>query len=198
MWVKICGVTTPDAVEAALDAGASAVGFVFAPSPRRVSTERATQLAAPARGKAVCVAVTQHPTQAEVDAIVAEFKPDALQTDFDDLAALVLPRSLAVLPVLRAGGAEPRSLPSRALFEGQRSGAGVTADWTRARALSTRLELILAGGLHSLNVAAAIDQVRPFGVDVSSGVESAPGIKSVAKIRAFVSAVRGAQVEIRR
>ena len=100
-WIKICGMTTAEAVDAALQAGVDAIGFVFAPSPRRVSPERAAELARTVRQQLTCVAVTQHPGQQEIDAIVQEFHPDLLQTDIDDLSKLRLPRRLALLPVVR-------------------------------------------------------------------------------------------------
>jgi phosphoribosylanthranilate isomerase len=86
----------------------------------------------------------------------------------------------------------PEALPPRILFEGARSGSGSAADWRRAAALARATQLILAGGLTAHNVAGAIDSVRPFGVDTSSGVESAPGHKSPQKIVEFVQAARAA------
>ena len=190
MWIKICGMTTPEAVAACLKAQVDAIGFVFAPSPRRLSPQRAHQLAAPARGRVRCVAVTRHPTQADLQEILAVFAPDILQTDAGDLPALRLPAALELLPVVRAGGTPPQALPPRILFEGPISGTGVAADWQAAQALARRTELVLAGGLTSGTVAAAIGAVRPFGVDVSSGVEERPGIKSPLAIIEFVAAVR--------
>ena len=87
-------------------------------------------------------------------------------------------------------------LPRRVLFEGPVSGSGQTTDWDMAAGLARRIEVILAGGLNPLNVAAAIRHVRPFGVDVSSGVESAPGLKDTAKIAQFVAAARSAATEL--
>jgi phosphoribosylanthranilate isomerase len=196
MWIKVCGMTTPDAVHAALDAQVDAIGFVFAESKRRVSPERAIELAHPARGRVLCIAVTKHPTQSEVDEILRVFKPDVFQTDWQDLQTLRLPRGLTVLPVLRAGGGEPAPLPARVLFEGPVSGTGVPTDWPSAHAMARRTEVILAGGLSPANVATAIAEVQPFGVDVSSGVESTPGIKSPQKIASFVSAVRAAAAAV--
>ena len=200
MWVKICGLTTPDAVAAALDAGADAIGFVFAKSVRQVTPDVARRLAAPARGRVRCVAVTRHPTQQDIDDIVAIFKPDVLQTDTADLPNLRLPAQLQLLPVFRGAGDpvggdrgannESYALPPRLLFEGATSGAGVPCDWTAARRVARRTELVLAGGLNPANVAAAIAAVRPFGVDVSSGVEARPGIKSPVDIANFVRAAR--------
>jgi len=190
VWIKICGMTTPDAVAAALTARVDAIGFVFAESPRQVTPQRAVQLAAAARGRVHCVAVTRHPTQQLVDEIVTIFQPDVLQTDIADLPRLHLPRNLEIFPVLRAGNGEPQPLPARLLFEGQTSGSGATCDWGGARIIAQRTQLILAGGLNADNVGAAISAVAPFGVDVSSGVEERPGIKSAEKIAQFVAAAR--------
>ena len=192
MWLKICGMTSPEAVSAALDAQVDAIGFVFAPSPRELQPQHAAQLAAPARGRALCIAVTQHPSQALVEQILSEFAPDVLQTDLDDLAGLRLPANLTVLPVVRGALAKVRAVPERLLFEGARSGSGGPADWRQAMLLAHATQLILAGGLTAANVAAAIQTVRPFGVDVSSGVESSPGRKSPQRIVEFVQAARAA------
>jgi phosphoribosylanthranilate isomerase len=192
MFVKICGLTTPEGVAAALDAGADAIGFVFAPSVRRVTPAAAAALAAPARGRALCVAVTLHPTPDEVEGILDVFAPDLLQTDLAD-AETLSPRARArLLPVLREGGMQPVPLPARVLYEGAVSGAGRTADWTRAHAVARRTDVLLAGGLNPDNVGEAIRTVRPWGVDVSSGVESSPGVKSPAKISSFMAAARAA------
>ncbi len=199
MWIKVCGMTTPEAVEAAVVAGVDAVGFVFAKSVRRVDPATARALAAPARGRVACVAVTRHPEARALEEIQAVFAPDLLQTDAIDLAALP-PGAIRcpVLPVLRAGAALPEPLPARLLFEGPVSGSGETADWECAGELATRTELVLAGGLRTTNVAAAIDRVRPYGVDVSSGVESQPGVKSPREILEFVKAARAAFLEMQR
>jgi phosphoribosylanthranilate isomerase len=205
-WIKICGMTTPEAVDAALAARVDAIGFVFSPSSRQLTPEAAARLAAPARGRALCVAVTRHPDQALLDEILARFAPDLWQSDWGDVAALRAPKSLAVLPVVRSGAgasaapaagarasaALPSALPPRLLFEGPVSGAGEACDWSSARELARRTELILAGGLNAMSVAAAIAAVEPFGVDVSSGVEAQPGIKSAEKIVRFAEAARTA------
>lgn len=192
MWIKVCGMTTAEAVDAALAADVAAIGFVFAESKRRVTPQLAAQLAAPARGRVRCIAVTRHPEQSDIDEILAVFKPDALQSDIEDLKSLHLPAQLELIPVLRAGRVDPEHLPARFLFEGPVSGTGVPADWPAAQKLARRAQLILAGGLSPENVAAAIHQVQPFGVDVSSGVESAPGIKSPDRIASFVRSARAA------
>jgi phosphoribosylanthranilate isomerase len=193
IWVKICGLTSADAVAAAVAAGADAVGFVFhAASPRNVTPAAAAELVRAVPPGVLRVAVTRHPTQAEVDAIVAGFGPDVLQSDAADYAGLALPAGLGHLPVLRTGAAVPAVVPGRCLYESADSGRGATADWQAARALARRTEVVLAGGLSAANVAAAIGAVRPFGVDVSSGVEHAPGRKDVGKIRDFIAAARAA------
>jgi phosphoribosylanthranilate isomerase len=188
-WIKICGLTTPDAVAAALSAGADALGFVFAESPRRVSSSSAAQLAAPARGRALCTAVMRHPTQQMIDEVLNTFRPDMLQTDMQDLRGLRLPRQLRILPVLRALP-DDRELPDWLLFEGSVSGSGTLCDWQSACAVARKSKLVLAGGLNAANVSAAVTQVQPFGVDVSTGVEERPGVKSPAEIARFVAAVR--------
>ncbi len=192
MWIKICGMTTPAAVSAALHAQVDALGFLFAESPRQLTPQAAAALAAPARGRARCVAVTRHPSRAALEEILAVFRPDVLQTDLADLDELDPLPGLELLPVLRAGEPVPARLPGRILFEGPASGSGVVSDWRAARALARRTRLVLAGGLSVANVANALAAVRPFGVDVSSGVEEERGVKSPLKIMAFVAAVRAA------
>lgn len=192
LFIKICGMTTPEAVHAALDCEVDAIGFVFAKSVREVNAARANELAAPARRRVACVAVTRHPSPETVAAIVNEFRPDILQTDIEDLDSLSLPKTLSVLPVVRPGSLGACVIPRRMLFEGPVSGSGQTTDWKQAAELATRAELVLAGGLEPANVGAAIREVHPFGVDVSSGVEASPGIKSIRKIEQFVAAARAA------
>ena len=199
MWIKICGMTTPEAVAAALAARVHAIGFVFADSPRQLTLEDAVSLAAPARGRLRCVAVTRHPSQRYVDDILRVFRPDVLQTDTEDLPMLTLPRQLELLPVFRGLDApqgtsriQAGPLPPRLLFEGLMSGSGMPCDWPSAQRLARRTELVLAGGLDAGNVVTAISAVRPFGVDVSSGVEERAGLKSPAEIVRFASAARSA------
>ena len=195
MFVKLCGMNSESAVAAALAAGADALGFVFAPSVRRVSPAEAARLAAPARGRTCCVAVMLHPNPAEIVDVLRDFAPDALQTDLADEALLSPEAKRIWWPVLRSGRALPTPLPNRVLFEGPVSGAGEAADWTMARSLAPMTQLILAGGLHSGNVATAIRAVQPFGVDVSSGIESSPGRKCATRIHEFVRAARAAAAE---
>jgi phosphoribosylanthranilate isomerase len=191
MWVKVCGLTSAAAVEAALAAGVDALGFVFSPSVRQLTPPAAARLALPARGRVRCVAVTLQPSASQLEAILRDFRPDVLQSDAADLAALKLPDSLERLPVVRPG-ALPAPLPPRLLFEGPVSGSGALSDWQAARALAQQAQLVLAGGLNAANVAEALSAVRPFGVDVSSGVEARPGLKDPAKIMQFVARVRAA------
>jgi phosphoribosylanthranilate isomerase len=144
MWIKICGMTTPEAVAAALEAGVDAIGFVFAKSVRQVSPDTALRLAESARGRVRCVAVTRHPHQQDIDEIVSVFKPDVLQTDSADLPRLKLPAQLELLPVVRGASDGSGSLPPRLLFEGLVSGAGIQCDWTAARGVARRAEVVLA------------------------------------------------------
>lgn len=216
LWVKVCGLRTSEDVAAACAAGADAVGFVFAPSVRRVSPAEAAVAAAAAPANVQRVAVFLHPTQAELDEVLAGFMPDVVQTDAADFAALQVPAGVAVLPVVRAGGSREQApsekeseassrphgssrgsvggslLPTRCLVEGPRSGTGQVADWAAAADYAARTQVVLAGGLHAGNVGAAVQAVRPWGVDVSSGVESAPGVKDAARIHEFVFAARQA------
>jgi phosphoribosylanthranilate isomerase len=195
IWVKICGLTTPAAVEAAVAAGADAVGFVFAPSKRQVTATHAVQLAQGVPRRIPRVAVMLHPTQSQLDEVWSVFRPDVLQTDVEDLATLRLPAGLAVMPVIRSGvrlKPDPQGSPKRILFEGPVSGVGSTSDWHSAAQLARTTQLVLAGGLNATNVADAIAAVRPFGVDVSSGVEASPGIKDPARIHEFVRRARAA------
>jgi phosphoribosylanthranilate isomerase len=96
--------------------------------------------------------------------------------------------------VFRNGRVPAGAPPARLLFEAARSGTGAIADWDEARALAAETELVLAGGLNADNVVAAIDYVRPWGVDVSSGVEGAPGLKDPDKINEFVARVRALEI----
>jgi len=197
IWVKICGLTTRDAVEAAVAAGADAVGFVFAPSRRQVTAALAAQLAQGVPRSIPRVAVMLHPTQSQLDEVWSGFRPDVLQTDVGDLQTLRVPMGLMVMPVVRGGGgvglkADLQPKYRRILFEGPVSGVGSTSDWNGAAQLARTTELVLAGGLNAINVADAIATVRPFGVDVSSGVEASPGIKDPARIHEFVQRARAA------
>lgn len=203
LWIKVCGLRTAEAIEAAADAGVQAVGFVFHPdSPRNVGPMLASELATRVPPGIEKVAVFRHPSQALLEAAVDAIAPDWVQTDADDFARLQLPTGPRRLPVLRTGAAvdvaaQAGAMPERRwLLESLHSGAGERADWSAAWQLARRGEVLLAGGLHAGNVADAIAAVRPFGVDVSSGVERVRGVKDAALIREFVDAARAAHARI--
>jgi phosphoribosylanthranilate isomerase len=197
LWIKVCGMRTREAIEAAAQAGADAVGFVFhEASPRNLSVESASALQSCVPAGVERVAVFLHPSQDLVDGVVAAIQPDWVQTDADDLATLRLPAGQRVLPVFRSGQAWPALLPNRCLLESARSGAGERADWQEAACVTGLTEVVLAGGLDAGNVGEAVRSVRPFGVDVSSGVESGRGVKDVVKIRDFIRAARAAPVRM--
>jgi phosphoribosylanthranilate isomerase len=193
VFVKICGLTDSDAVHAAVEAGADALGFVFAKSPRRVSPEQAAQLCRNLPDDLVRVAVMRHPSSAEWAAVQEGFAPDWLQTDAEDLEYLDLPEGCKPLPVYRNGQPIPPIGSERVLFEGTRSGSGELADWPEAAAFAGKTQLILAGGLDADNVGEAIHAVDPWGVDVSSGVEREPGKKDPTKIQLFLARARAAE-----
>ena len=192
LWIKICGLKSEDAIAAAAEHGADAIGFVFAPSPRQVTPAEAARLTTRVAAKMERVAVVLHPDQKLIDDIWSTFRPDLLQIDQADIAELDIPSGLTLLPVLRRAPTDVEAVPPRILFEGSRSGVGALANWDAAAALASRTQLILAGGLNAANVAAAIAGVRPAGVDVSSGVESAPGVKDPRLIAHFIQAARAA------
>jgi phosphoribosylanthranilate isomerase len=192
LWIKICGLTTAAAVEAALAVQVNAVGFVFAASTRRVTAHHAANISRHVPSSVARVAVMLHPSQNELDEVWTIFRPDVLQVDLQDLTALRVPSELMILPVVRGMSFISHTTPTRLLFEGLVSGIGAPSDWQAATTLARRSELILAGGLNANNVADAIATVQPFGVDVSSGVEREPGIKDPDKIVSFVAAARAA------
>lgn len=189
MFVKICGLSTEEHVQTAVDAGADAVGFVFAESVRRVDPAHAVQIANRVPDTIKKVAVMLHPSNGEWQAVLREFKPDVLQTDVEDFTNLNVPAHIECWPVCREGN---RVTDTLFLYEGAKSGQGETVDWSRAAELAKNGRMVLAGGLNIENVAEAIATVRPYGVDVSSGVESAPGEKDSQRIRAFISAAKAA------
>jgi phosphoribosylanthranilate isomerase len=189
-WIKVCGVTTAEAVSAAASVGVDAIGFVFAESPRRVTPERAFRLAAPIRGRMACCAVVRRTSQAEVDEILQVLRPDMLQVDVGELDGLKLPRTLQVLPVASTRSRAPAALPERMLLERPPTDDGAGWDEDGIRGLSRRTRLVLAGGLDAGNVGPLVRSLAPFGVDVSRGVEIEPGIKGIELIRRFVQAAR--------
>jgi len=193
--VKICGLRNADDVAAATAAGANAVGFVFAESVRKVSPEQAKVATEAISPDVLRVAVMCHPSNDECRAMLNEFEPDVVQTDAEDFSGLDIPGDIDCWPVIREGdeNVEP---PNVYVYEGPKSGSGESVDWTRAATVADHGLMILAGGLAEDNVREAIRTVRPWGVDVSSGVESLPGYKDYELIRRFVSAVRAAEKEL--
>lgn len=189
LFVKICGITNAVSAETVVEAGADALGFVFAESPRRVTPEQAEFIAADLPAHVLRVAVFRHPSPDEVEAVLERFIPDLIQADHETLVRLP---DIATLPVYRDGvGSAP--VGGRFLYEGPVSGVGQVVHMDRAAGLARVGEMVLAGGLRPDNVAAAISKVRPSGVDVSSGVESSPGSKDNDLVQSFVAAARAAE-----
>ena len=205
--IKICGLSDEEGVDAALDAGADFVGFnFFPPSPRYVALDGAVRLAARARGRARVVAVVVDADDALLSAIATALRPDFLQLHGSETPQRVAAvRFLAGVPVVKALGISDRAdlaaidryeadrflLDAKPPRDASRPGGNATAfDWTLLDGFSCRRPWLLAGGLSAENVAAALAATGALGVDVSSGVESAPGRKDPALIHAFVRAVR--------
>ena len=193
--VKICGLTDGEAVQAAVDAGADAVGFVFyEKSLRNLSPEKAARLAANVPASVQRIAVMLHPDASLWNEVSDALRPDVVQTDIDDFAYLQVAEGISKWPVLREGSVtEKTNLPATFVYEGTHSGHGETVDWNAAATVARRGQMILAGGLTVDNVADAITRVAPYGVDVSSAIESRPGKKDVELIAAFVGAAKAAE-----
>ncbi len=192
VFVKICGLSDQQHVDSAVAAGADALGFVFAESVRKVTPGQARTISAVVPQHVKRVAVMLHPANDEWLEVLKIFEPDVLQTDAADFDALDVPFSVERWPVFREGGPRP-DVDGTFVFEGPKSGQGETVDWSAAAGLAANGDMMLAGGLGVGNVAEAIATVRPWGVDVSSGVESSPGIKDSTLINQFISAVRAAE-----
>ncbi|MFO1117157.1 MAG: phosphoribosylanthranilate isomerase [Beijerinckiaceae bacterium] len=208
--VKICGLSTAPTLDAALAAGADMVGFVFfGPSPRNVTPALASQLARRVNGRAKKVALTVDADDATLDAILAALEPDILQLHGRETPARTAEiRARASLPIMKALGVSTADdLAAVAVYEPiadwllfdakppkeatRPGGNAFSFDWAILDAFRTRKPWLLSGGLDPANVAEALARTGAPGVDVSSGVESAPGVKDEAKIRAFVAAARG-------
>jgi phosphoribosylanthranilate isomerase len=201
----MCGLTTPDDGRAAAAAGADAVGLVFAKSERRVSIEEARAIVRELPPSILRFAVFVAADPAEIRRVVAEVEVDRVQVPAGGAAAASGPGGTRVVKVFRARDEsvlrEIRDSESDFFLldtwsESRAGGTGRTFDWSIARRAREIGRLVLAGGLHPENVGDAILTVRPFGVDVSSGVESSPGRKDPARMRAFVEAVRSADREL--
>ena len=194
VFVKICGLRDAECVVAAVEAGADAIGFVFADSVRKISASTAHELSRDIPADVQRVAVMRHPSNEVWQTVCETFAPDVLQTDIEDFEALDVPAHVLSWPVVREGSeAANNDLPEVFVYEGMASGTGETVDWSRAGAMAERGRMILAGGLDAANVATAIRTSRAWGVDVSSGVESSRGKKDVELIRQFIGAVRAAE-----
>jgi phosphoribosylanthranilate isomerase len=213
--VKICGLSTAETLDVALDEGADAVGFVFfPPSPRHLGYEAARVLGARVKGRAEKVALSVDADDAMLGAVVEALRPDALQlhgTEAPERVAGIKRRFR--LPVMKAIPVEARSdlaavarytgVADRLLFDARApreatrpGGLGKPFDWRLLEKLDPGIPFMLSGGLDAGNVAEALRVTRASAVDVSSGVERAPGEKDPDKIRAFVRAARAAEAEL--
>lgn len=210
--IKICGLSTAEALDAALAGGATHVGFIFFPkSPRNIAPAEAGRLRKAAAGRAKAVAVTVDADDAFLDEIVAAMAPDMLQLHGHETPARVAEvKARYGLPVMKAfsvrdaadlAGLEAyRGIADRFLFDAKPpkgaelpGGNGVPFDWTVLAALDPAVDYMLSGGLNAANIGEALRLVSPAGIDISSGVESAPGVKDPALIEGFFRAVRAAQ-----
>ena len=200
--IKICGLTSRETVEAAVAAGADAVGLVFADSPRRIDPGQGAALVRDLPPHVASVAVFRCPSRELVREVLFRVVPGWIQIDAEDLARLDLPPDLRILPVFRdhhPGALSPedylarcRRARPRILLE-RDGGEGEGSGWPRVAGLAAATRLMLAGGLNPENVGEAIQRVRPYGVDVSRGVELRPGVKDPVRIAAFVRAARAAE-----
>jgi phosphoribosylanthranilate isomerase len=210
--VKICGLSTPETLDAALVGGADMVGFVFfPPSPRHVTLDVARALGRQAKGRAVKVALSVDADDADLENSIDALKPDILQLHGKESVARVRDiKQKFGLPVMKALAVETRAdlaaLPGyaavcdRILFDAKPpkdatrpGGLGAVFDWHLLEGLDLKLPFMVSGGLTAANVAEALRITRAGGVDISSGVESAPGIKDPDMIRAFIRAARATQ-----
>jgi len=207
--VKICGLTREADVLAAIEAGADYLGFVFSESPRRVRARDASRLVAAARAAVLgaeraveCVGVFVDEVPRVVEATHEALGLDRLQLHGSESVAVC--RALGEERIIKAFRVAPGERPDvgssaawAVLIDGRHAslagGSGVRADWDAAAAIAPGRRLFLAGGLDPWNVADAVRRVRPFAVDVSSGVESSPGVKDAARIRDFIAAVRAGE-----
>jgi phosphoribosylanthranilate isomerase len=213
--IKICGLKTPAALDAALEAGADFVGFVFfPPSPRHVGFEAARTLGERVNDRARKVAVSVDANDELLKSCIAALKPDLLQLhgrETPERVAVI--RSRFGLPVMKALPITARAdlssvhqyakvvdllmFDARAPREATRPGGlGKAFDWHLLEHLALDVPFVLSGGLDTGNVAEALRITRPDGVDVSSGVENVPGEKDVEKIRAFIRAAREAEAKL--
>jgi phosphoribosylanthranilate isomerase len=208
--IKICGIKTPEILEAAIDAGADMVGFVhFMRSPRHVSIEEVASLISEARGRVQTCVLLVNPDNSCV-AEVAALGPDWIQLHGPEtphrVEAIRAEAGVEIMKALPIGTAEDVAhvaafvdVADRILLDAKPpkgaerpGGLGDTFDWNLLKALDPDLDFMLSGGLTPDNVATAIKTVRPFGIDASSGLETAPGIKNAKLIEAFIRNARAA------
>ncbi|MCQ0988525.1 phosphoribosylanthranilate isomerase [Jiella marina] len=206
--IKICGLSTPETVETAIARGATHIGFVhFAKSPRHLSVERIAELVRLVDGRAETVIVTVNPDDALVARFAEEARPDWLQLHGRETPERVAEirantglKVMKALPVAEAADLEAiepyRPVADRILLDSKRpkgsvlpGGNGVSFDWTLLDSLDPELAYMLSGGIDATNVAEAVRIARPSGIDISSGVESAPGVKDVGRLNLFFDAL---------
>lgn len=198
MFVKICGVTSEEDALLAVAMGADAVGFVLAPSKRQITPTKARDIAARLPSHVVTVGVFRNELKERVVEITHAAGLNAVQLHGHETAAessWVSERVPMVIKAFVAGDPDidrPADYGASVVHvEGKEPGSGVVFDW-KLLDTRTKSKILLAGGLAPENVASAIEQVRPWGVDVSTGVESSPGVKDPAKVRRFIAAAREA------
>ncbi|CAB4769850.1 MAG: phosphoribosylanthranilate isomerase [Actinobacteria bacterium] len=202
MFVKICGITTEDDALLAVAMGADAVGFVFAPSPRQVTALAVYDIVRRLPPEVLTVGVFRNESPGRVVDIANRSGVKAVQLHGNERPeeAIEIARSIRrVYKAFPAGSPlvqRAREYPSdMVLVDSAQPGSGEVFDWTMVESVPKGLKVILAGGLTPDNVAHAIEVVDPWGVDVSSGVESSPGRKDPRKVRAFITAARAAAPE---
>jgi phosphoribosylanthranilate isomerase len=210
--VKICGLSTRETLDAALQAGVDMVGFVFFPaSPRHIGLNTAHDLGRQARGRALKAALTVDADDATLANMVEALQPDILQLHGKETVARLRDiRQTFGLPVMKAIAVETpvdlaflpgyAAVADRILFDARAprdatrpGGLGTAFDWRVLENLDLKLPFMVSGGLHAGNVAEAVRVSRAGGVDVSSGVERAPGVKDPEMIRAFIRAARATE-----
>ena len=198
--IKICGLKTQESIETAINSGADMLGFVFAKgSPRYINPEEAKQLIELIPDGIDTVAVMLHPKQSEVDRVLNHVKVNYLQTDANDFDSFDLKDQTHPLKVYRDNETfDPNIMEDKpfALFEGPMSGTGNLVNQERAKIACDSKKVLLAGGLNIDNIKNVLIHVRPFGVDVSSGVEIKRGVKSEQKIIEFIRIVRAFDKEM--
>ena len=196
MLVKICGITRLEDAEAAVAAGAGAIGFVFwSNSPRFIDPHRARKIAAMLPPFVTAVGVFVNQPLDYVNGVASLVRLGAVQLHGDETPAFATAVLSPVIKAVSVGGVDTRAWRASTMLlldvhdPVARGGTGRTIDWTAAANVAARRRILLAGGLTPDNVADAVARVRPFGIDVSSGVERAPGIKDHPRLRALFEAV---------